>query len=355
LLLIGLFLSACSAPASAGEGLVQTVQPTAFGAQARLTDQAPGARLSPTASSTRARPVDAETPTSIRPRSSASPTPGPPVARRTATPTQANCLAQGGRIETGSLETKLLRLPLVFRIYTPPCYELAGNKRYPVLYLFHGQSYTDDQWDRMGVDETADRLIADGEMPPILIVMPYDRYGGQPTETDFSQAITEVLIPYIDRRYRTVPDRAHRAVGGLSRGAGWAVHFGISEWKLFGALGAHSVAVFHTDAQRMRTWLGQIPPDQYPRIYMDIGDKDRPEIMRSALWFEGLLNQYDIPHEWHLFSGYHSEEYWKAHLEQYLRWYTQGWWTEDVKLQYSFMLDPYNDAIKQGVLPYKCP
>jgi enterochelin esterase-like enzyme len=245
--------------------------------------------------------------------------------RHTATPAPKTCLLEGGQIETGSLETDLLRLPLEFRVYLPPCYDLDRERRYPVLYLFHGQSSTDDQWDRMGMDETADRLIAAGEIPPLILVMPYDRYGGQPTETKFSQAISEILVPHIDQTYRTIPDHQHRAVGGLSRGAGWAIHFGISKSELFGALAAHSAAVFHTDAQRMRTWLGQLSSADAPRIYMDIGDKDRPEIMRSAVWFEELLNAYDIPHEWHLFSGYHAEEYWKAHLEQYLRWYTQEW------------------------------
>jgi enterochelin esterase-like enzyme len=193
------------------------------------------------------------------------------------------------------------------------------------LYLIHGQSYSDDQWDRMGVDETADRLIASGEIPPFIMVMPYDRYGGQPSESNFGQAVIEVLLPHVDQTYRTFPNRAYRAVGGLSRGAGWAVHFAISNWELFGALGAHSLAVFHSDAQRMRTWLDEIPPSSYPRIYLDIGDKDRPEILRAALWFEELLNQRDVPHEWHLFSGYHAESYWIDHLEQYLRWYVKAW------------------------------
>jgi S-formylglutathione hydrolase FrmB len=62
-----------------------------------------------------------------------------------------------------------------------------------------------------------------------------------------------------------------------------------------------------------------------PRIYVDIGDRDRPEIMRVTFWFEEVLNEYDIPHEWHLFKGYHAEQYWQSHLEQYLRWYTQDW------------------------------
>jgi enterochelin esterase-like enzyme len=219
----------------------------------------------------------------------------------------------------------MLRTPLQFRVYLPPCYDQEPERRYPVLYLFHGQSYNDDQWDRLGVDETADRLIAAGEIPPFMVVMPYDRYGGQPTDNYFSQAIVEVLLPYIDQIYRTIPDRQHRAVGGLSRGAGWAAHFGISQWKLFGALGAHSPAIFYSDAQSMRTWLNAMPVNQAPRIYVDIGDRDRPEIMESALWFETLLNQYELPHEWHLFTGYHAEEYWRTHMEQYLRWYTAGW------------------------------
>ena len=62
-----------------------------------------------------------------------------------------------------------------------------------------------------------------------------------------------------------------------------------------------------------------------PRIYIDIGDRDRPEIMRAALWFEELLNEYGISHEWYMFAGYHTEEYWHDHLETYLRWYAANW------------------------------
>jgi enterochelin esterase-like enzyme len=235
------------------------------------------------------------------------------------------CLKEGGRYEKGSLSTKLLRTPLEYRVYLPPCYSENPSERYPVLYLIHGQGFKDDQWDRIGADEAADRLIADGEIPPLIIVMPYERYGGQPTETKFAEALVKQLVPHIDQTYPTMPDRTHRAVGGLSRGGGWAIHFGTAHWPVFGALGGHSPAVFHTDAHDMRTFLEAIPPISYPRIYLDIGDRDRPEIMRSAVWFEELLDEKDIPHEWHLFSGYHNEAYWNEHMEQYLRWYSQGW------------------------------
>ncbi|MBN1146333.1 MAG: hypothetical protein JXA78_03685 [Anaerolineales bacterium] len=263
----------------------------------------------------------------------ASPTWPPPSPNATATrqpsatasPTPLTCWLQGGRIEIGSLDTDLLRLPLEYRIYLPPCYDQQPERRYPILYLIHGQSYKDDQWDRLGADETADALISTGQIPPFIIIMPYDRYGGEPGESQFAQAILEVLMPHLDQTYRTLPGREHRAVGGLSRGAGWAVHLAIAHWETFGALGAHSPAIFYYDAERMRKMLDSMPADSYPRIYVDIGDKDRPEIMRVTLWFEDVLNQKSIPHEWHLFNGYHSEEYWSAHMQQYLRWYTRAW------------------------------
>jgi enterochelin esterase-like enzyme len=234
-------------------------------------------------------------------------------------------MKQPGQIVKKSLPTDLLRYPLEYRVYLPPCYADQMDRRYPVLYLFHGQGYTDDQWDRIGVDEKSDQLIAAGTIAPLIIVMPYDVSSAQPTETNFPQVVVEQLIPTIDQTYRTKPERRYRAVGGMSRGGGWAVHFGLTYWQMFGALGAHSPAVFYSDGLRMNALLDALPPGESPRIYIDIGERDRPEILQVATWFEGLLDQKDIPHEWHLFSGYHAEAYWSAHLEQYLIWYTQGW------------------------------
>jgi enterochelin esterase-like enzyme len=260
-------------------------------------------------------PIPSSTP---RPTDTAIPNP-------TASPTSLECWDAGGGIETGSLATDLLRLPLDYRVYLPPCYRQQPERRYPLLVLIHGQSYNDDQWDRLGADETADRLIAAGEIEPLIIVMPRDRFGGQPSENNFARVLVEELLPHVDQTYRTLDERGFRAVGGLSRGGGWAVHLALTYWDTFSALGGHSPAIFFDDAQRMRVYLDEIPPDSMPRIYLDIGDRDRPEIMRAAIWFEELLNQRGIPHEWYLFSGFHTEEYWQAHLETYLRWYTRTW------------------------------
>ena len=231
----------------------------------------------------------------------------------------------GGSVDVYEFTTILLPNPLVFRIYLPPCYEEQPERSYPVLYLIHGQTYTDTQWDRLGVPETADKLINAGDTVPFIVVMPRDRVWLEPTEDNFGKAVEQSLVPWIDEHYRTIPDREHRAIGGLSRGAAWAVHIGLSRWDLFSAVGVHSGFVFYSDYQPIYLWVYNTPPGMFPRIYMDIGDKDRPEIADGAAWLEDFLTRFDIPHEWHLFSGEHDETYWSAHVEDYLRWYSMEW------------------------------
>ena len=245
--------------------------------------------------------------------------------QKTPTPTPLDCWNSGGRIETGNLRTNLLPLGLDYRIYIPPCYEQEPNRRYPVIYLVHGQSYKDDQWDRLGIDELADELIPTGEIPAVIIVMPRDRVWTQPSEDNFGRAVVEVLVPFVDSQYRSLPAPKYRVIGGLSRGASWAVHLGLTQWEIFGAIGAHSLPVFWEDVAFIRDWFEVIPENQMPRIYIDVGEGDLQIIRNSAEWFGKLLNQHGIPHEWHLFAGRHTEEYWSAHLESYLRWYTMEW------------------------------
>jgi len=265
------------------------------------------------------------TSTPILPDPSETPAPSLFQITPSASPRSPTCRETKGHLVKESLETDLLRYPLEFLVYLPACYTIDTFHRYPVLYLFHGQGFKDDQWDRIGADESADLLIAHGEIPPIIIVMPYDRSGGQPSESKFGPAVVNELVPFVDRAYRTIANRDYRAVGGLSRGGGWAIHFGLRYYVFFGAIGGHSPAVFFSDAEEMRSILDSIPSKILPRIYLDIGERDRPEILRAALWFEQVLDEKSINHEWHLFSGYHNEEYWKLHMAQYLRWYAQTW------------------------------
>lgn len=279
----------------------------------KSTDPTSSPTRSPTAPAVTEAPAITATATATR------------TVRPTYSPTPFACWQDGGRFEYGSIRDARLPLPMEYAVYLPACYDLQTGRRYPALYMVHGQNYNHDQWDRLGIDETADAMIAAGEISPVILVLPRDRSWAQPTEDAFGAVLVERLIPYIDEHYRTVPERSYRAVGGLSRGAGWAVHLGLSRWELFGAIGAHSLPVFWTDTNHIRGWLDDIPAEQLPRIYLDIGENDRPAILASAVWFAELLNEGAIPHEWYLFPGYHEEAYWISHIDQYLRWYTQEW------------------------------
>ena len=303
-LFLALFLNACQAAQTPERPpvILRTVEPT------------PTATIVP--------PKASPTPTASLP-----PTQTPSAAKATppTTGTASTCLAQGGKVEVSQLEVKDLPDLLDYRLYLPPCYAENAHQRYPVLYLVHGQSFNDDQWDRLGVDETVDRLLANGEISPFIIVMPRDTRWGSAEQDPFDEAVLQGLIPFIDRQYRTLDERQYRAIGGLSRGAGWAANLGLQYPELFGAVGMHSLALFWSDVPNVKLWLDEISPEKMPRFYIDAGLNDRPDILNSSRWFESQLNQRDIPHEWHLFAGYHDEAYWSSHVEQYLRWYAAEW------------------------------
>ena len=197
---------------------------------------------------------------------------------------------------------------------------------YPVLYLIHGLGFDDEQWDRLGVDEAMDRLLAEGSIPPFIIVMPKDNEGTSPINDKFGEALVQELVPFINEHYRTKSERAYQGIGGISRGAAWAAHLSLRFWEMFGVVGLHSLPVFYYDEWKVPNWLEEIPEDEFPRVYLDIGKDDRPQVLESAQWFTDLLDERYLPYEYYLFNGRHNEEYWASHVEDYLLWYSAEWW-----------------------------
>jgi hypothetical protein len=153
---------------------------------------------------------------------------------QTPTPTTAACWSHGGQVEVLSPPAA----PTEFRIYLPPCYEVEILRYYPVLYLLHGKGFTDDQWDRLGVDETADDLIASGEAPPFIIVMPHEYRQVRAGKEAFTQVFLE-LIPWIDVHFAPYPTGL-RAVGVAAAPLGDPP----AGADLFGAIGAQPTRIF---------------------------------------------------------------------------------------------------------------
>ena len=244
----------------------------------------------------------------------------------TVTPTAAPevCTNVRGQFEFIEVPSELMNYPMEARVYLPPCYEWDIEMTYPVLYFLHGQSFTDDQWDRLGADETLDAMVASGEFVPFIIVMPKEtNYMNNQWDSKFGPSLAEELVPWVDAQYRTVMNREGRVIGGLSRGAAWAMRTGMIYWEKFGAIGCHSFAPFRGDFNEAPFWFKEISEEDLPRIYIDMGVLDVN--LDPAKVFENRLTKYRIPHEWHIFLGTHNEEYWSTHVGDYLKWYAEGW------------------------------
>ena len=152
---------------------------------------------------------------------------------------------QAGEITHHSFASDTLDRDYSYTIYLPDGYEDSGLV-YPAMYLLHGSFGNENDWATKGdVQQTADRLIDEGEMPPAVIVMPgseswwVDGYN-EAAETAFF----EDLIPHIEETWRVIPEREGRVVGGLSAGGYGTVNFVLEHPDMFAAGAALSPASY---------------------------------------------------------------------------------------------------------------
>jgi enterochelin esterase-like enzyme len=191
-------------------------------------------------------------------------------------------------------------------VYLPPgALPRGSGGGYPTLYLLHGAGADESQWPAIGVTDAADRLIADGSIPPLVIVMPDIDADGQ--------AVLDAVVPWAEAHLPVVPDAAHRAIGGISRGGATALRLASARPYRFSRVGGHSPAVPDGGAlaQKLAAWGGP--------VWLDVGTHDslkqRVGLLSSTLEGDGTVAQF------HLYDGGHNRDYWGAHVEDYLRFY----------------------------------
>jgi enterochelin esterase-like enzyme len=186
----------------------------------------------------------------------------------------------------------------------------------PVIYLLHGLARTDSHWFDLGVANVADRLIASGNAPPFLMVMPWERTG-----LDLETAVVDTLIPHIEAEYNADPSSNSRAVGGISRGGGWAFRIGMGNPGLVSTIGMHSPVVLPPDTLRLPRWLESI--EDQPRLWIDMGDRDT--LRFDLADFIDLLDANFVDYRRETFPGEHTAVYWSAHMIEYIQWYVRDW------------------------------
>ena len=140
-------------------------------------------------------------------------------------------------------------------VYTPAEYETSPGKSYPVLYLQHGMGEDERGWHQQGMmANILDNQIAEGKCVPMIVVMDNGNcsyiHGARPGESrdEFGASFTPImlneLIPFVDSNFRTLTDRDHRAMAGLSWGGHETFQITLHNLDKFSHIGSFSGALF---------------------------------------------------------------------------------------------------------------
>lgn len=283
--------------------------------------------VTPIATSSPTREPETATSFAIAPSATFSPEPSPTATPApSATPTAELCI-ESGKIESNTYYSKVTGAEHVYRIYLPPCYGHDGHQ-YPTLYMFHGSVQDDGHWDQLGLDEAAEIAIQTEETAPFLIVMPNGGWIANNTSGgvgSFESLILGDLIPHIENTYCAWPKREGRAIGGLSRGGYWALEIAFRNPEAFQSVGGHSPALLDIaagpDLNPQYTGLGDRVREL--RIWFDIGQDDY--VLANILRLHEDMVKAEIPHTWQLQEGTHEDQYWEAHVADYVAWYSEPW------------------------------
>ncbi|HZM26010.1 MAG TPA: alpha/beta hydrolase-fold protein [Gemmatimonadales bacterium] len=219
-------------------------------------------------------------------------------------------------------------------IYTPPDYDKNTGARYPVLYLQHGAGEDETAWSRQGrMNFILDNLIAEGKANPMIVVMdngggsalfanragaegrgtpgappgvggaggPAGAQAGEPKQTggvasaapggrgagrgafggqQFSEILLTEIIPMVESNLRTFPDREHRAIAGLSMGAGQATRIGASNLDKFAYIAGFSGGGLRLEGE------SAVDPNEFNKMvkvfYLSMGTKENIDRFRQT-------------------------------------------------------------------------
>jgi enterochelin esterase-like enzyme len=158
-----------------------------------------------------------------------------------------------GAVATVYYQSSALGRTRRMHVYTPPGYE-SGKDKYPVFYLLHGAGDCDDSWTSVGrANFILDNLIATNKAKPMIVVMPAGHTsavtgggrgaaaaGGPPPRDEFTDDFVKDVMPYVEKNYRVIADRGHRAIAGLSMGGSQTLNIAVPNLEKFAYVGVYS-------------------------------------------------------------------------------------------------------------------
>ncbi|WP_153798129.1 alpha/beta hydrolase [Foetidibacter luteolus] len=262
----------------------------------------------------------------------------------------------GKVIEEQTVKSTIMGRDVRYTIYLPADYE-TSNRTYPVVYLLHG--YTDDHtgWLQFGeINRYADKAIADGTIPPMIIVMPngdssfyINSYDGKEKYEDF---FIKEFMPSIEKSYRIKAQKRYRGVAGLSMGGYGTLIYALKYPDLFAAAAPFSAAVLNDadiegmSADGWKNTFGQLygrdltgkarlgkawydnailkivetkTADELKKVryWIDCGDDDF--LTKGNCLLHIALTEKRVPHEYRVRDGGHTWTYWRTGITDALQ------------------------------------
>ena len=225
-------------------------------------------------------------------------------------------------------------------VYTPAGYETSG-KRYPVFYLLHGIGGDEEAWITQGrTAQILDNLIAQGKAQPMIVVMtngniameaaPLETSTGynipsmglpKTMEGSFETAFPEV-VKFVDKTYRTIPQKRSRAIGGLSMGGFHSKFISQNNPDMFNYIGLFSAAIGVTDAnvspiyQDNEKKLATLFSKKPALYWIGIGNEDF--LFQNNTDYRKFLDEHHYPYTYMETGGGHIWRNWRIYLTEFV-------------------------------------
>lgn len=226
-------------------------------------------------------------------------------------------------------------------VYTPAGYA-DSNKQYPVLYLLHGAGGDENAWSELGrAVQILDNLIAQGKAEPMIVVMPngngaqqavpgeYPNSMYKPSfanaktmEGSFEKAFPDIM-KYVETHYRTLNDKKHRAIAGLSMGGFHSLYISANYPDLFGYVGLFSAAI-NRQAKGENTYIYENLEEKLARQFADapelyfIGIGNGDFLFQDNVKYRELLDSQGYKYEYMETDGGHEWRNWRKYLNHLL-------------------------------------
>ena len=249
------------------------------------------------------------------------------------------------------MKSEILGTVKKYCIYLPAGYG-DENKEFPVLYLLHGLTDTHTAWrDKGNTQAIATEVFGSGKAQEMVIVMPdagtvYDGYFNA-GEWRYEDYFFQELVPHIEKEYRVVADKGHRAIAGLSMGGGGTTGYAIRHADMFSSAYAMSALMGMVE----NTWINR-DPDKRRSVFMQSvveynnitavknADKELVRSIASVRWFIDVgdddflfdnnmefisaMREKRIPYQLRVRDGGHTWPYWQEALRMALPFVSEG-------------------------------